>query len=115
MTNPPQGKTCKLHTDMEASQAVRLGVIMACHDCQKLNALPPDYGIIKPPADVRDYIMTNPDYIETTLLPFVWCEVCGNTEYTIEKPSPDEEGRIFSDLVCNKCHLIIATFAKDKL
>ena len=45
------------------------------------------------------------------LLPKVYCELCGVSDYFIEKPHPDSNGKgQFADMVCKKCGLIIATF-----
>lgn len=46
------------------------------------------------------------------LLPKIYCELCGDNEYFIEKPHKDLKGKIFADLVCAKCKLVIATFSQ---
>lgn len=47
------------------------------------------------------------------LLPYIYCEQCGTTEYLLEEPHHDANGKIFSDIVCKRCSLVIATFHKD--
>jgi len=46
------------------------------------------------------------------LLKKIYCERCGPVEYYIEKPHHDLNGKMFADLVCTKCALVIATFSE---
>ena len=51
---------------------------------------------------------------EEELLPFVWCELCGVSDYYIEHPWKDLQKKVVADLVCKKCKLVLLTFHSKK-
>jgi len=41
----------------------------------------------------------------------IYCELCGDAPFFVEDFHEDVNGKIFADIVCETCHLVIATIS----